>query len=118
MLNRELVFNTGEQDVCEEKDLRYGECQRYPKIEIGVCRSRIDPLMPHGWGEDRAKQYKTTYDESLLHIWKEARITFRTIDINEHKSFRTIFLTYVETSASTMAVEIYKSRRRRYRGRT
>lgn len=68
MLNCELVFNTSEQNVREKEDLRYGECQCYSKVEICIRRSRIDPLMPHSWGKDCAKQYKTTYDESLLHI--------------------------------------------------
>lgn len=62
------MFHTGEQNVREEEDLRYGERQCYPEVKICVRRSGVDPLMPHGRGKNRAKQYKTTYNESLLHI--------------------------------------------------
>lgn len=68
VLNCEFMFHTGEQNIGEQEDLRYGECQCYPKVEIGVRRSRVDPLMPYCWSEDCAKQYKTAYNESLLHI--------------------------------------------------
>jgi len=56
VLNRKFVFHAGEQDVREKEDLRYGERQCYPEIEIGIRRSGVDPLMPHSRGEDRAKQ--------------------------------------------------------------
>lgn len=71
VLNRVLVFHTGEQDVGEEEDLRYGESQCYPEIKIGVRRPGVDPLMPHGRREDGTKQYETTYDKSLLHVYKK-----------------------------------------------
>lgn len=68
MLNCKLMFHTGEQNVGEQEDLRYGKCQCYSEIKIGVRRSGVDPLMPHSRSEDRAKQYKTAYNESLSHI--------------------------------------------------
>lgn len=55
MLNCKLMFHAGKQDVREKEDLRYGERQCYSEIEIRVCRSGVNPLMPHSWRKHRAK---------------------------------------------------------------
>lgn len=75
VLNRELVFQTGEQNVREKEDLCYGERQRHAEVEVGVRRSGVYPLMPHGRSEDRAEQHETAYDKSLLHIYKKEKET-------------------------------------------